>query len=81
MPQFYSAEHVRQNYTLLEDRAGNRQRVPLFSLAVAGQTNLKRRLTHYNQVMELLEEPLRYAKAQPGSYYIVDQGKSNHPLR
>ncbi len=81
VPQFYSAEHVRQNYTLLEDRAGNRQRVPLFSLAVAGQTNLKRRLTHYNQVMELLEEPLRYAKAQPGSYYIVDQGKSNHPLR
>jgi len=71
--QFYSATHLRQGYVELTDRAGGTLRAPLFRLAVAAQTNQARRLTHYAQIMGLLNEMLRSVKAQPGSRFAIDQ--------
>lgn len=71
--QFYSATHLRQGYVELTDRVGGTLRAPLFRLAVAAQTNQVRRLTHYAQIMGLLNETLRNVKAQPGSRFAIDQ--------
>ncbi len=71
--QFYTAEHIRQGYVETTERSGNRRRIPLFSLAVAAQTNRKRPLPYCRRILDYLEDLLPQVKMQPGSGYLIDR--------
>jgi EAL domain-containing protein (putative c-di-GMP-specific phosphodiesterase class I)/GGDEF domain-containing protein len=71
--QFYTAEHIRQGYIQTEERASQRQRLPLFTLAVAAQTNRRRTLSCCQRTLSYLEKLLELVKTQPESGYLVDR--------
>ena len=73
IPFQYSEEDRRTGYFLGKDRRGSLHRIPLMTLSIGIVTNQVQEFDHTAQVSERAGEMKTYAKALPGSVYVVDR--------
>lgn len=70
--RFFTSEQLRIGLVDCEIRPGQRRQEAICALHIAGQTNLKRPLPHFNLLMDQVKTCLRYMRQQPTSHYYLD---------
>lgn len=73
IPDFYDKTDRKNGYIISRTRQGEPAKFPIMSVSIAVVTNLQRKIASAIQVGELAAELKEYAKALPGSVYIVDR--------
>ncbi len=73
VPSFYQEEDLKRGYSILVDRLGRDNYVPIMTLSIGVASNQKRRITTHWEVGEIAKETLSYAKSIPGSTYFIDR--------
>ena len=76
IPLQYNEQDSRAGYFFGKDRRGQLHRVPLMTLSIGIVTNRHRTFSHPAEVSELATEMKSYAKALPGSVYVVDRRRA-----
>ena len=76
IPLQYNEQDSRAGYFFGKDRRGQLHRVPLMTLSIGIVTNRHRTFQHPAEVSELATEMKSYAKALPGSVYVVDRRRA-----
>jgi diguanylate cyclase (GGDEF)-like protein len=69
----YHDEDLKRGYSILVDRLGRDNYIPIMTLSIGVASNSKRRITTHWEVGEIAKETLSYAKSIPGSTYFVDR--------
>jgi diguanylate cyclase (GGDEF)-like protein len=69
----YHDEDLKRGYSILVDRLGRDNYIPIMTLSIGVASNNKRRITTHWEVGEIAKETLSYAKSIPGSTYFVDR--------
>jgi diguanylate cyclase (GGDEF)-like protein len=69
----YHEEDLKRGYSILVDRLGRDNYIPIMTLSIGVASNNKRRITTHWEVGEIAKETLSYAKSIPGSTYFVDR--------
>ncbi|MDY6794035.1 MAG: response regulator [Actinomycetota bacterium] len=69
----YEDEDLRRGYSILVDRLGRDNYIPIISLSIGIASNHKRRISSHWEVGEIAKETLNYAKSIPGSTYFIDR--------
>ncbi|MBC7248067.1 MAG: response regulator [Actinobacteria bacterium] len=73
VPSFYREEDLKRGYSILVDRLGRDNYIPIMTLSIGVASNQKRRIATHWEVGEIAKETLSYAKSIPGSTYFVDR--------
>ena len=73
IPDFYRQEDLSRGYSILVDRLGRDNYIPIMTLSIGVASNLKRRIETHWEVGEIARETLGYAKSIPGSTYFIDR--------
>ncbi len=73
VPSFYREDDLKRGYSILVDRLGRDNYIPIMTLSIGVASNQKRRITTHWEVGEIAKETLSYAKSIPGSTYFVDR--------
>jgi diguanylate cyclase (GGDEF)-like protein len=73
VPSFYREEDLKRGYSILMDRVGRENYIPIMTLSIGVASNQKRRITTHWEVGEIAKETLKYAKSIPGSTYFIDR--------
>ncbi len=69
----YREEDLRRGYSILVDRLGRDNYVPIMTLSIGVASNYRRRISTHWEVGEIAKETLNYAKSIPGSTYFIDR--------
>lgn len=69
----YKDEDLRRGYSILVDRLGRDNYIPIMTLSIGIAGNRNRRISTHWEVAELAKETLSYAKSIPGSTYFADR--------
>lgn len=69
----YRDEDLRRGYSILVDRLGRDNYVPIMTLSIGVASNYRRRISTHWEVGEIAKETLNYAKSIPGSTYFIDR--------
>jgi diguanylate cyclase (GGDEF)-like protein len=69
----YHDEDLKRGYSILVDRLGRDNYIPIMTLSIGVASNSKRRITTHWEVGEIAKETLSYAKSIPGSTYFMDR--------
>ncbi len=69
-------EDIRRGYLEINNRLGERIRVPLMSLTIALVVNEGNRLGHFAQVSDIASELKAFGKGMPGSIVVRERRKS-----
>lgn len=69
----YDVEDLKRGYSILVDRLGRDNYIPIMTLSIGIASNEKRRIATHWEVGEIAKETLSYAKSIPGSTYFVDR--------
>ncbi len=70
---FYAPEDLKRGYSILVDRLGRDNYIPIMTLSIGIASNQKRRIDTHWEVGEIAKETLSYAKSIPGSTYFLDR--------
>ena len=73
VPSFYREEDLKRGFSILVDRLGRDNYIPIMTLSIGVASNQKRRIATHWEVGEIAKETLSYAKSIPGSTYFVDR--------
>ena len=73
MRTLYRDEDLRRGYSILVDRLGRDNYVPIMTLSIGVASNYRRRISTHWEVGEIAKETLNYAKSIPGSTYFIDR--------
>lgn len=73
IPGLYDAADRARGSIESVNRRGERETFPLMSLSVAVATNRDGSIHHIGQIGSIVKDLKKFAKAQPGSCYIVDR--------
>lgn len=73
VPSFYRDEDLKRGYSILVDRLGRDNYIPIMTLSIGVASNQKRRIATHWEVGEIAKETLSYAKSIPGSTYFIDR--------
>ncbi len=74
---FYEPEEVAQGFVEVEDRKGERQRLPLAGISVGIATTDVRSFAHYGEAVSMATEMKQFAKRDPGSSYAIDRRRAD----
>jgi diguanylate cyclase (GGDEF)-like protein len=69
----YREEDLKRGYSILVDRLGRDNYIPIMTLSIGIASNSKRHITTHWEVGEIAKETLNYAKSIPGSTYFMDR--------
>lgn len=69
----YKEEDLKRGYSILVDRLGRDNFIPIMTLSIGIASNEKRRIQTHWEVGEIAKETLSYAKSIPGSTYFIDR--------
>jgi diguanylate cyclase (GGDEF)-like protein len=69
----YKDEDLKRGYSILVDRLGRDNYIPIMTLSIGIASNSKRHITTHWEVGEIAKETLNYAKSIPGSTYFMDR--------
>jgi diguanylate cyclase (GGDEF)-like protein len=69
----YKDEDLKRGYSILVDRLGRDNYIPIMTLSIGIASNSKRDITTHWEVGEIAKETLNYAKSIPGSTYFMDR--------
>ncbi len=69
----YHEEDLERGYSVLIDRLGRDNYIPIITLSIGIASNYRRRITTHWEVGEIAKETLNYAKSIPGSTYFIDR--------
>jgi diguanylate cyclase (GGDEF)-like protein len=69
----YKDEDLKRGYSILIDRLGRDNYIPIMTLSIGVASNYRRRITTHWEVGEIAKETLNYAKSIPGSTYFIDR--------
>ncbi len=69
----YHDDDLKRGYSILVDRLGRDNYIPIMTLSIGVASNNKRRITTHWEVGEIAKETLSYAKSIPGSTYFMDR--------
>jgi diguanylate cyclase (GGDEF)-like protein len=69
----YRDEDLKRGYSVLVDRLGRDNYIPIMTLSIGIASNHKRRISTHWEVGEIAKETLSYAKSIPGSTYFLDR--------
>jgi GGDEF domain-containing protein len=73
IPGRYSEEDRRRGYVLGKTRQGQTLKFPLMTISIAVATSERHHFENHVQVGEVAAELKEFAKARPGSKYVVDR--------
>lgn len=74
-PTFYKPEDRERGRITARDRQGRVTEYPLLSIAIGVCHNRLRPIASYGQVSRIGSELKKFAKAEPGSRYVIDRRK------
>jgi len=69
----YKDEDLKRGYSILVDRLGRDNYIPIMTLSIGIASNSKRDISTHWEVGEIAKETLNYAKSIPGSTYFMDR--------
>jgi diguanylate cyclase (GGDEF)-like protein len=69
----YKDEDLRRGFSILVDRLGRDNYIPIMTLSIGIASNRNRRISTHWEVGEIAKETLSYAKSIPGSTYFTDR--------
>lgn len=69
----YNIDDLKRGYSILVDRLGRDNYIPIMTLSIGIASNYKRKISTHWEVGEIAKETLGYAKSIPGSTYFVDR--------
>ena len=71
--EFYAREDLERGYIDIEDRRGERQKMPLVAISIGVASTEKRVFSHYVEAVNVATEMKQYAKRQAGSSFAIDR--------
>lgn len=71
--ELYKDKDLKRGYSILVDRLGRDNYIPIMTLSIGIASNSKRHITTHWEVGEIAKETLNYAKSIPGSTYFMDR--------
>jgi diguanylate cyclase (GGDEF)-like protein len=69
----YKEEDLKRGFSILVDRLGRDNFIPIMTLSIGIASNEKRQIQTHWEVGEIAKETLSYAKSIPGSTYFIDR--------
>jgi hypothetical protein len=71
--QHYDKEDREKGFIVTYTRRGEEIRTPIMILSIGIVWNVKRKLTHYAEVVDIAAELKQYAQKFPKSEFVVDR--------
>jgi GGDEF domain-containing protein len=72
-PELYSSEDQARGYIECPSRRGEPSRYPLMTISIGGVNSSVRQIASYLHLTEIAAEVKSYAKALPGSQFVMDR--------